>query len=130
MYAELLQDPAIQELMARAETEGHRKTVMVIVEARFPALAEIAQVCQVPPRTHEAWTCEQEPNNGSATCCPGEHRQHARARYHPHTLVWALAPPGAGGLAQCGGPGHHPHHPEHPDCLRASAAGVYRSGER
>jgi folate-binding Fe-S cluster repair protein YgfZ len=43
MYAELLQDPAIQELMARAETEGHRKTVMVIVEARFPTLVEETQ---------------------------------------------------------------------------------------
>jgi len=43
MYENLLQDPAIQELLARAELEGLRRTLMVITEARFPALAEMAQ---------------------------------------------------------------------------------------
>ena len=39
----LNKDPALQELVARAEIEGRRKTAILITEGRFPALTELAQ---------------------------------------------------------------------------------------
>ncbi|HYT28908.1 MAG TPA: hypothetical protein VEL72_07805 [Ktedonobacteraceae bacterium] len=44
MYENPLEkDPELQKLVARAEIEGRRKTAMLIIEGRFPALTELAQ---------------------------------------------------------------------------------------
>ncbi len=43
-YDSLLdEDPDIQERIARAKIEGQQKLMLEVIQARFPALAEVAQ---------------------------------------------------------------------------------------